>query len=778
MNGLLIQNTILLGMGTAVLASCVALSLFVVSLCVSERASRWIPALAGINLLLPQFLVVAVWLEWFGPAGVGGVGGSRWLFSLPGAILILSLMLWPISYFCLRVRQGALIQSVFYLDPFASRRGFLWLLCGQLKQALLWGALFVFGLAVNNLAVPGILQVRVLAEEILVRFNTELDLWVVSQLGFPLACIAILLSWFIYRQGIVREVLFVAFSPSFIRKRIGYGVVTLASVCSAIVVCLGLVFPLFHLVFSPATWTDLQSTFQSSQGAIFYSVLFSVGAATLVIVIGLCLHWVRITQLTWCLFIIPGTLLGAYLASANNVLYSLGVDLGWAIVIGALGVRFLCLGLSGCALAFRGVDWRLFRMARLEGLKWHESLLSCLAPSSRRAILSVWWLVYLLCLWEVEVLIFMIPPGVETLALRVFNLLHYGHNSQVNASCLLLILLGMTPLGLWFVGRYVVGRISSQRLFAGTLLVLVGIGGGCVAEGETDGEELESRFFSRIETVGFKGTGVGQFNKPRSMAIGADDEVFAVDMTGRVQRFSPDGDYIGYWQMPETERGRPKGMGTDLVGRIVVVEPHYARVNHFTPDGELVLQWGQRGVNPGELAFPRAFGLHSSGDLFLTEFQQVERVQRFRGDGAEFVQTFGRGGPSVGEFNRAEGMGIDSNDRLFVADSCNHRVQVFDDVGNPIAQYGEPGSGLGELSYPYDVRIDSAGYQFVCEFGNSRIQVFNPSFQPVEIIGGPGSGLHEFSNPWSLALDSKGNLWVADSGNHRLQKLVRRVSTP
>ena len=73
MNGLLIQNTILLGMGTAVLASCVALSLFVVSLCVSERASRWIPALAGINLLLPQFLVVAVWLEWFGPAGVGGV---------------------------------------------------------------------------------------------------------------------------------------------------------------------------------------------------------------------------------------------------------------------------------------------------------------------------------------------------------------------------------------------------------------------------------------------------------------------------------------------------------------------------------------------------------------------------------------------------------------------------------------------------------------------------------------------------------------------------------
>jgi sugar lactone lactonase YvrE len=260
--------------------------------------------------------------------------------------------------------------------------------------------------------------------------------------------------------------------------------------------------------------------------------------------------------------------------------------------------------------------------------------------------------------------------------------------------------------------------------------------------------------------------------------VGANDEVFAVDMTGRVQRFSSQGEYIGFWQMPETERGRPKGMGTDSEGRIVVVEPHYARVNHFTPDGELMLQWGQRGVKPGELAFPRAMGLHSSGDLFLTEFQQAERVQRFRADGAEFIGSFGQGGASVGDFNRAEGIGIDSEDRIYIADSCNHRVQVFDDRGSPLAQYGKAGSGLGELSYPYDVRIDSEGYQFVCEFGNSRIQVFDPSFRPVEIIGGPGSGLNEFSNPWSMALDSKGNLWVADSGNHRLQKLVRRTSQP
>mgnify|MGYP003322600468 CR=1 FL=1 len=44
------------------------------------------------------------------------------------------------------------------------------------------------------------------------------------------------------------------------------------------------------------------------------------------------------------------------------------------------------------------------------------------------------------------------------------------------------------------------------------------------------------------------------------------------------------------WQMPEIERGRPKGMALDHEGNIVVVEPHYSRINHFTPKGRLLSQ--------------------------------------------------------------------------------------------------------------------------------------------------------------------------------------------
>ena len=109
-----------------------------------------------------------------------------------------------------------------------------------------------------------------------------------------------------------------------------------------------------------------------------------------------------------------------------------------------------------------------------------------------------------------------------------------------------------------------------------------------------------------------------------------------------------------------------------------------------------------------------------------------------------------------------------------MADSCNHRIQVFSSDGKFIRAYGKAGKGIGELSYPYDICVDAAGRQYVCEFGNSRIQVFDANDRPIEIIGGAGLAPGQFNNPWGVALDSAGNLYVADSQNHRVQKLIRK----
>ena len=296
---------------------------------------------------------------------------------------------------------------------------------------------------------------------------------------------------------------------------------------------------------------------------------------------------------------------------------------------------------------------------------------------------------------------------------------------------------------------------------------------GCLEESPP---ALHSQLFDGVEVIGSRGSALGQFNKPRSVAVDRHDNLYVVDMTGRVQKFSPRGEFIKSWQLPQTDLGKPKGMCLDLKGNIVVVEPHYQRVNHFTTDGDLVQQWGRKGTNLGEFILPRSIAINSRGEVFLSEYTTVDRVQGFTADSHKPFLSFGQPGDANGEFNRAEGLGVDAQDHLFVADSCNHRVQVFGRDGQWLATFGRAGRGAGEMSYPYDVRVDATGLRFVCEFGNSRIQVFDARNQPVEIIGGPGAEPGQFNNPWSIALDSHGNLYVADALNHRVQKLVRRKS--
>jgi DNA-binding beta-propeller fold protein YncE len=296
---------------------------------------------------------------------------------------------------------------------------------------------------------------------------------------------------------------------------------------------------------------------------------------------------------------------------------------------------------------------------------------------------------------------------------------------------------------------------------------------GCSADDQRS-VPVHGRFFSRVEVIGSRGAGVGELNKPRSVAVDAADNLYVVDMTGRVQKFSPDGHFLLQWQMPQTDKGKPKGMCRDKAGDIVLVEPHYSRVNFFSPQGRLVAQFGAHGTNTGQLGMPRAAVVNSRGELYVCEYTDSERVQRFTPHGEKCLGAWGRLGDAPGEFSRAEGLGIDTHDNIYVADSCNHRIQVFSSEGKFLRQYGKAGSGAGQFSYPYDIAIDRNGLQFVCEFGNSRIQILDSHDHPLEILGGPGGAPGRFSNPWGLALDSKGNLYVADALNNRVQKFIRK----
>ena len=70
--------------------------------------------------------------------------------------------------------------------------------------------------------------------------------------------------------------------------------------------------------------------------------------------------------------------------------------------------------------------------------------------------------------------------------------------------------------------------------------------------------QLDSQFFSSVQVIGTRGTGLGQFNKPRSVAVDSQDNLFVVDMTGAC-KVLPAGQFLLSWQMPQTDKGNPRG---------------------------------------------------------------------------------------------------------------------------------------------------------------------------------------------------------------------------
>ena len=891
MNWLLLKNSLLVGGLTTLLAGSFG---SVAALWLAGLEKRWrshFLAVAVMALALPPFLVTNCWLDLLGYAGVWRSWLPLNIVYLGGTIWILSLLTWPITLLMVLSAWTRLERSQLESDVAVTGwwliRGLLWPLG---RTALAQAAVLTFVLAMNNFAVPAILQVKVFPAEMWVRFNTTFDTLGALRLSWPLVVAPLLLLLWFARREFPWPRMEGPVSARLFRQQLGPGWFWLCGTCTIVLCLLAVVLPVFQLGSVQRTWTELPGALAAGQSALWNSFFLAAAAAAAVVVFGLFAGTRRAERfhrpaglaqiavsdssvrsgmsiaklqpesqaplgaacrpalsrepemplltelednhleprgykhgaptgtlpsagecemsglatrpaiserpngtslrpfgfrlsdlcrwLAWLPFLLPGVLLGIGLIVLFNrpgfaLLYQSA-----AIVVLAFVIRYLAVGWNSLAHALQTVDRDLTDLARLDGATRWQMLRFVQWPQIAPQAAAAWYIVFLLCLWDVESMILVVPPGGETLALRVFNLLHYGHNAQVNALCLTLLALAVLPLVLRKVWCVVRGASSVPTHHAPRTTVLVScvlalILTGCTPSAPPNQAPLQSRLFRSVQIIGSRGVGVGQLNKPRSVAVDTQDNLYVVDMTGRVQKFSSNGVFLLSWQMPQTDLGKPKGMAHDHDGNILVLEPHYQRVNVFSPEAKLLAQWGKRGTNAGEFTLPRAVAVDSRGEVFVSEYSVLDRVQRFAARGDKALASFGHSGNAPGEFNRPEGLCVDAQDRLYVADSCNHRIQVFSSDGTFLRAYGKAGKGKGELSYPYDICVDAAGRQYVCEFGNSRIQVFDANDQPLEVIGSPGLAPGQFNNPCGVALDSAGNLYVADSQNHRVQKLIR-----
>jgi iron(III) transport system permease protein len=453
MNWTLLANSFLVAGASTLLALMAGLAVAAAITASTGWRRQILIALTISVLALPAFLVTNCWIDLLGANGRLHSLLPVNIFSLAGVVLVLGLLLWPIPALGIFCAWQKLEKEQFEID--AAMRGahlIRFLLWPAARPALAITAAITFTLALNNFAVPSILQVRTFPAEMWVQFNTHLDASAALRMNWPLLVAPLALLLALRRVDVPWPRESTANTAAVFRRQLGSGWLAACAVACAFTVILSLAVPVAQLVGAPRTWREFAPAFTAGKSAIANSFFYAASASALTIVFGVATARARGPGWLWICFLVPGLLLGIGAVTAFNRPGLEFFSRTAAIVVFVLALRHFALAHSVTRSAYQSLDQHLMDSARLDGARGAGLFLRIIFPQIAPSIAAAAFLVYVLCLWDVETILLVIPPGGETLALRIFNLLHYGHNAHVNALCLLLLLLAVAPLiafGFW-----------------------------------------------------------------------------------------------------------------------------------------------------------------------------------------------------------------------------------------------------------------------------------------------------------------------------------------
>lgn len=274
----------------------------------------------------------------------------------------------------------------------------------------------------------------------------------------------------------------------------------------------------------------------------------------------------------------------------------------------------------------------------------------------------------------------------------------------------------------------------------------------------------------RFEAVlGHKGNGQGEFLQPLGIALDPVGNLYVAD-TGndRVQKLGPRGEYIeevGTFGWDPGQFNRPVDVATSSGGlEVYVADSRNNRIQVLTPHFRVLGLLGGRDVEgPLRLGTLGGIAVSDIGEIIVTDtdIDQVFQIDTY----SLAERSYGGQGFGAGRVRLPSG--VAAGDRVYVCDTENDRIVVFDRFGGFEGSLGE-----GSLSGPRGVCLGVSRSLFVADTGHNRVLVFDlETEEVVQNIGGPdpGDGQGSFRDPSAVGVQGD-LLYVADTGNHRIQK--------
>ncbi len=174
--------------------------------------------------------------------------------------------------------------------------------------------------------------------------------------------------------------------------------------------------------------------------------------------------------------------------------------------------------------------------------------------------------------------------------------------------------------------------------------------------------------------------------------------------------------------------------------------------------------FGARGDGNGQFQAATAIAIKDD-DVYVLD-SVLNKIQKFSKAGVAANWSLG----SNFTLDNPSGIAVDKSNNLYIADTGNHRVLVFNEDGSFKMQFGAQGTGDGNFSYPQGIAVDAAQNIYVVDTTNSRIEKFSSSGRFISKWGSVGSADGQLDNPSGITFDADGNLDVSDTYNNRIEK--------